>query len=252
MILAADIGNTNLAIGIFDSGNLVYKTSLPDNIDWLSGEWTRAILSALEGIDIGNIEGAVLASVVPCLTDGICSAIGNIIKGKILKADIGKLKTLESEKYDLNKLGADRMADILAAVKIYGAPAAVFDLGTATTLSAADKEEKFIGGMIIPGVRLSVDSLSSRAALLPFIELRKPESLLGTDTASCMVNGAVYGAAAVIDGVSEELRKELGRDINIIITGGAAELVVPLCKNKYIYDRDLLLKGLMIMYEINK
>lgn len=252
MLLAVDIGNTNIAFGVFsENGELVYNSFLPNNRDFLSGNRSDAFLHKLKSEGIENINGAILSSVVPDLTENIFSALQNIVKGKIIKVTCSLARGIKIKNYDRERLGADRIADITAAVKLYGAPAAVFDLGTAATFSAADKTGAFIGGLIIPGLRLSLDCLSSNAALLPFVQIKEPKGFLGGDTPSSMLNGAVIATAAFIDSVSEKLEKYLNSPVLPVITGKAAEIVVPYCKRKLIYDEHLLLKGLKILYELN-
>lgn len=145
--------------------------------------------------------------------------------------------------YDASNLGMDRLVDCVAALARWRPPLAVFDMGTATTLSVVDREGVFRGGMILPGLRLSVDALSARAAQLPCITFTQPEGLLGTDTVSCMRSGALYGAAAALEGISLRLEEELG-PVTVVLTGGHGRDILPLLRRAVEYEPHLQLMGL--------
>jgi type III pantothenate kinase len=150
------------------------------------------------------------------------------------------------------KLGSDLVVDAVAAAAKYPLPIAIFDMGTATTLSVLDKSGCYIGGMIIPGMRVSVDALSARAAQLPYINLDTPPEMIGKNTVDCMQSGMIYGQAAMLDGLVDRIEEELGETVTPVITGGLSRIVVPHCKRNLIYDEYLLLEGLRILYEKNK
>ncbi|MBD5147275.1 MAG: type III pantothenate kinase, partial [Oscillibacter sp.] len=147
---------------------------------------------------------------------------------------------------------ADLLADAVAARFKYPLPLVFFDMGTATTLSVIDREGSYIGGMIIPGLRLSVDALSAQAAQLPYIRLDDPERLLGTNTVACMQAGAIYSSAAMIDGLLDRVEEHLGGPVTAVATGGLMARVLPYCKRQIHYDENLMLEGLRLLYHKNR
>jgi type III pantothenate kinase len=150
-----------------------------------------------------------------------------------------------------DKLGSDLVVDAVAAAAKYPKPTVIFDMGTATTLSVLDKQGRYIGGMIVPGMRVSVDALSAQAAQLPYINLDTPNEVIGKNTVDCMQAGVVYGHAAMLDGLIDRVEDALGSPVTAVITGGLSRIVVPHCRRDIIYDENLLLDGLMILYEKN-
>ena len=149
-------------------------------------------------------------------------------------------------------VGSDMIVDAVAAIREYPGPIIIIDMGTATTMSVVDKSGNYIGGIIYPGLRVSLDSLSSKTAQLPSISLDIPKRVIGKNTIDCMRSGIMYGNAGMIDGILDHMEEELGEPATIIATGGLSRFVVPLCRHKILYDDALLLKGLMILYEKNK
>ena len=215
MLLTIDIGNTTVAVGGFQGPELRFVRRLPSdrNMDAAVCAARIRTLLAEEGAAPQDVEGAVLSSVVP------------------------------TGDYDASNLGMDRLVDCVAALARWRPPLAVFDMGTATTLSVVDREGVFRGGMILPGLRLSVDALSARAAQLPCITFTQPEGLLGTDTVSCMRSGALYGAAAALEGISLRLEEELG-PVTVVLTGGHGRDILPLLRRAVEYEPHLQLMGL--------
>ena len=148
--------------------------------------------------------------------------------------------------------GSDMIVDAVAAIREYPAPLIIIDMGTATTMSVVDQAGNYIGGVILPGVRVSLDSLSGKTAQLPFISLEIPSRVIGKNTIDCMRAGIMYGNAATLDGIIDRMEEELGSKTTVIATGGLAKFITPLCRHEIIYDDALLLKGLLILYEKNK
>ena len=144
------------------------------------------------------------------------------------------------------------IVDAVAAIREYPAPLIIIDMGTATTMSVVDQAGNYIGGVILPGVRVSLDSLSGKTAQLPFISLEIPSRVIGKNTIDCMRAGIMYGNAATLDGIIDRMEEELGSKTTVIATGGLAKFITPLCRHEIIYDDALLLKGLLILYEKNK
>ena len=248
MILTVDIGNSNVVLGGFrEAFEPEFVDRLPSDRSWFLDQW-HAALKELLAPYAGEIEGCALSSVVPELTVHIRSVLEQLTRKEVLVIDSSFQDGLELVNYDRTKLGNDRVVDLLSALAHYPVPIAIFDLGTATTLSVLDEAGRFIGGMILPGIQVSVNALSAQASQLPVISLGPPKSLLGTDTVSCMQNGAIYGAAAQIDGLTERIEALLGQSVTVVLTGGLSRLISPYCKHPLYCDTYLLLKGLRHIY----
>lgn len=249
MILAIDIGNTNVVIGGFASGpEPVFVRRLPSRRDWSALAWKSALAQLLREYAPEGAEGCVLSSVAPELTALICPALETLTGQSVVIVEPGLDDGLAFAGYDREKLGNDRVADAVAALALFPPPLAVFDLGTATTLSVLDREGRFLGGMILPGMHLSVEALAARTSQLPAVTLEPPTSLLGSDTVGCIRNGAIYGTAAQIDGLSARVESHLGAPLTTVVTGGLAPLVLPYCTREVVYEEHLLLKGLLLLY----
>lgn len=246
MIIAIDIGNTNITVAGFENGQEpLFVDNYPDNLFHNENEFLTGVLNKY-----GTFDGAVLCSVVPSLTKPVKNALEKVCENvRIIDSDYND--GLRFSGYDRKKLGNDRVADMVAAKNLYGTPCVVFDMGTATTVSVLDSDGVFTGGLILPGVGLSVNALSSGTALLPGIRPYQPNSFLGQDTVSCINNGVLYSQACALEGISSRVEETLNKSVNTVVTGGAAKLVLPLCKRRVIYDKYLLLKGLYILYNQN-
>ena len=148
-------------------------------------------------------------------------------------------------------VGSDMIVDAVAAIHEYPKPIVVIDMGTATTMSVVDKAGNYIGGVILPGLKVSLDSLSGKTAQLPYISLSTPDKVIGKNTIDCMRSGIIYGNAAQIDGIMDRMEAELGEKASAVATGGLAKFITPLCRHHIVYDDALLLKGLLILYRKN-
>ena len=151
-----------------------------------------------------------------------------------------------------SSLGADLVADAVAGIAEYPVPLIVIDMGTATTVSVIDEKKNYIGGMILPGMRVALDALTSRASQLSGISLDVPKKVIGKNTVDCMKSGVLYSNAGAIDGIIDRMEEELGQKTTVVATGGLAKKIIPLCKRNIILDEDLLLKGLLVIYRKNK
>lgn len=254
MILAIDMGNSNIVIGGIDQTRTYFVERVTTNHQKTELEYAVDIKNIMEihSMPMSSIEGAILSSVVPPLTDVLLWAVRKIT-GKTPMLVGSGMKTGLNIKMDNPKtVGSDLIVEAVAALRDYTPPVIVIDMGTATTVSAIDQEGNYIGGVIFPGLRVSLDSLSSKAAQLPYIGLNKPSKIIGKNTIECMKNGILYGNAAMIDGIVDRMEEELGSPVSLVATGGLASLVVPLCRREICFDEALLLKGLMILYEKNK
>ena len=253
MVIAVDIGNTNIVLGIFDNNNLRFIERISTDHNITSLEYALKFKSILDIHNINSkmITGSIISSVVPAVTQMTEAAIKRItgISPKI----VGKgLETGLEICIDTPKqLGSDLVVDAVAVCDEYKCPAIIIDMGTATTFSVIDSKKRYIGGMILPGLNISLEALKSRTSQLPKIELSAPPDIIGKNTIDCMKSGMIYGTAAQIDAVIERISEELDEEPVVIATGGIAAAVIPLCKKKVIRDDALLLKGLIKIYNRN-
>lgn len=253
MILAADIGNSNIVIGCFEGDQILFTERLSTNRHATAMEYTVLIRSTLEFGGFGSVrfEGGIISSVVPAVTNMVKEAMTRIVGKAPLQVGPGLKTGLKIRLDNAAQLGSDRVADAVAAVNHYPCPLIVIDMGTATTISVVDGEQNFIGGMIMPGLMISRDALSSKTSQLPQISLSAPKRTIGRNTVDCMRSGLIYGTASTIDGAIRHIEEELGQRCTVVSTGGLSALVTPHCKRDVLCDKDLLLKGMMILYYKN-
>ena len=254
MLLAIDIGNTNLVIGCIHDDKILFKARIATDRTRTSDQYGVEIKSILEayGVKRSDIEDCIISSVVPPVFNSVRTGVIKIIGKQPMVVGPG-LKTGLNIHVDVpSQVGSDRIVIAVAALAEYKAPLLLMDLGTATTIESVEPDNVYMGGVIIPGVRVSLDALTSRAAQLPGISLDQPKQVIGKNTVDCMRSGMMYGTAAMIDGLVERMEEELGHRCTLIATGGLAQFITPLCKREIILDKDLLLKGLNIIYRKNK
>lgn len=254
MLLAIDIGNTNLVIGCFRDDKILFKARIATDRTRTSDQYGVEIKSMLEayGVQLSDIEDCIISSVVPPVFNSVRTGVIKIIGKQPMVVGPG-LKTGLNIHVDVpSQVGSDRIVIAVAALAEYKAPLLLLDLGTATTIEAVEPDNVYMGGVIIPGVRVSLEALTSRAAQLPGISLDQPKQVIGKNTVDCMRSGMMYGTAAMIDGLVERMEEELGHRCTLIATGGLAQFITPLCKRDIILEKDLLLKGLNIIYKKNK
>jgi len=253
MILALDIGNTNVVVGCIDNGEIRCIERFRTERNATPAEYAIKLLSILEymKLDITLLEGGIIASVVPPVTSSLQFAVESIIGRKCMVVGPGMKTGMNVLIDDPSTLGADLVAGGVAAIVCYKAPAIVIDMGTATTVTVIDRNRAFRGGAILPGLRLSYSALSQGTSLLPGIDIETPEKVIGTNTVDCMLSGAVYGTAVLLDGLIDRMEEELGYPCMHIATGGLAASVVPCCTHNILLDNDLLLKGLWVLYSKN-
>ena len=254
MLLAIDIGNTNLVIGCVHDDKILFKARIATDRTRTSDQYGVEIKSMLEayGVKRSDIEDCIISSVVPPVFNSVRTGVIKIIGKQPMVVGPG-LKTGLNIHVDVpSQVGSDRIVIAVAALAEYKAPLLLMDLGTATTIEAVEPDNVYMGGVIIPGVRVSLDALTSRAAQLPGISLDRPKQVIGKNTVDCMRSGMMFGTAAMIDGLVERMEEELGHRCTLIATGGLAQFIAPLCKREIILDKDLLLKGLNIIYKKNK
>lgn len=253
MILAIDMGNTNIVIGGIDENKTYFVERITTNHSKTSLEYAVNIKDILEihQIEKSEIEGAIVSSVVPPLNAALKSAIKKLFGKPPLFVGSGMKTGLNIIMDNPKTVGSDMIVDAIAAISEHSCPLVVIDMGTATTLSVIDEKTNYVGSIILPGVRVSLDSLSGKAAQLPFISLDTPSHVMGKNTIDAMRSGIMYGNAAQIDGLVDRIEEELGQKTTIIATGGLSRFITPLCRHQVIYDDSLLLKGLLILYRKN-
>ena len=255
MILAIDAGNTNIVLGCMVDDTLRFTARVRTDRAKTEDEYALVFrnLFDLHQVDRRAVEGAILSCVVSELTDVLCHAVETVIKKTPLVVGAG-LKTGLNIKIDNpGQLGADLVADAVAALAKYPKPLIIFDLGTANTMSVIDGKGQFLGGAIMAGPRLSADILSTRTSQLPRIELDAPPKVIGSNTVHCMQSGAIFGHAAMIDGLIDRVEEELGEKVAAVVaTGGLSGRVVPFCRREITVESDLILHGLRIIYNKNK
>ena len=254
MILAIDMGNTNIVIGGIDAGQTYFVERITTNHVKTGLEYAINIKNILEihHIDKSQVEGAILSSVVPPLNAPISSAVKKKFGFRPRLVGSGMKTGLNIIMDNPKTVGSDMIVDAVAALKEYPLPVIIIDMGTATTMSVVDQKGNYIGGVILPGLRVSLDSLTSKTAQLPSISLDIPQKVIGKNTIDCMRSGIMYGSAGMIDGIIDRMEEELKEKATIIATGGLSRFVVPLCRHDILYDEALLMKGLWILYEKNK
>lgn len=254
MILAIDMGNTNIVIGGIDSTKTYFVERITTNYVKTGLEYAINIKNILEihNVDKSQVEGAIMSSVVPPLNAALSSAVKKIFGFHPKLVGSGMKTGLNILMDNPKTVGSDMIVDAVAAIREHPCPIIIIDMGTATTLSVVDKNGCYIGGVILPGLRLSLDTLSSKTAQLPSISLDIPSKVIGKNTIDCMRSGIMYGNASMIDGIIDRMEEELGQPATLVATGGLSRFVTPLCRHSIIYDEALLLKGLLILYEKNK
>ena len=253
MILTIDIGNTNTVLGCLQGDDLLFTLRIRSDRYKTADEYCLLLegLLARQGVDPKALEGGILASVVPELRTVMADAAWQMTGKKFLVVGSGLKTGLDIRIDNPAQLGADRVVDAVAALSSYKPPLVIFDMGTATTMSVVGKNGAYLGGMIMPGLRTSVDALSARAAQLPYIHLEAPARVIGTNTVDCMQAGAIYGSAAMVDGLIDRVEEALGQPVTAVATGGLMGVVHPYCRRPVHYDPNLLLKGLNLLYQKN-
>mgnify|MGYP001125936483 CR=1 FL=1 len=253
MILTIDMGNSNIVIGGIDDSQTYFVERVTTNRGKTDLEYAVNIKSILEihNVSVSSIEGAILSSVVPPLNNTILSAVEKICGFRPMLVGSGMKTGLNIIMDNPKTVGSDMIVDAVAAIRDYPCPIIIIDMGTATTMSVIDRSGNYIGGVILPGLKVSLDSLSGKTAQLPYISLETPGKVIGKNTIDAMRSGVMLGSACMVDGMIDRIDAELGGGATVVATGGIARFVLPMCRHAIEYDRDLLLKGLALLYENN-
>jgi type III pantothenate kinase len=253
MLLAVDIGNTNIVVGVFDGERLVADFRLHTDERATGDELglTATDLLRRRGIDVGTIDAVAVANVVPPLARSVDEMSRVYFKRVPLVVGPG-IRTGVSIRYEDPRLvGADRIANALAGRHLYGAPVILLDFGTATTFDAVSAAGDYLGGAMAPGILISLDALVSRASKLNRIELAAPQSVIGRSPQASMQAGFVYGYVGLVQGIVGRMRAEIGAEARVIATGGLAELFAPLIPEIEAVDPHLTLVGLRLIHALN-
>ena len=250
MILAVDIGNSNIVLGGIQGDTIAFEARLRTEPTKTSDEYCIDVKIILDvyGFKREDVEGAIISSVVPQVLNSIKTAIKKLTGKTALVVGPGLKTGLNIRVENPSQTGADLVVGSVAALREHKPPLIVVDMGTATTMTVLDESGALIGGCICPGVKISLDALTERTALLPGLQLDQPRKAIGRNTIDCMRSGIMMGNACMLDGMVRRMEEELGQKATIVITGGIAKFVAPLCKTSMIYDKDLLLKGLAFLY----
>jgi type III pantothenate kinase len=254
MLLAIDIGNTNVVLGVFDdNGKLVENWRVGTNAQITPDEYAMTFkdLFGFSGIELRQITGVIISTVVPPLLPVMVEMSRKYFRIEPMVVT-HQLKTGITIRYDNPRdVGADRIVNAAAAYKIYGGPIIIVDFGTATTFCAITEKGEYLGGAITPGIKISAEALFQRASKLPRVELAKPQNVIGTDTISAMQSGIIYGYAGLVDGIVGRMKKELSPRAKVVATGGLAELVSPETTTVQEVKSQLTLDGLLLIYGMN-
>ncbi len=254
MILTIDIGNSNIVLGGVAGDEIVFEARLRTEATKTSDQYCvdLKILLDVYGVRPEDIEGSIISSVVPQVLNSFQTAVKKLTGKTSLVVGPGIKTGLDIRLENPGQTGADLVVADVAALREHKPPLIVIDMGTATTISVLDQSGAHIGGCIIPGVRISMDALTDKTALLPGLQLDQPKRAIGRNTIDAMRSGIMMGTACMLDGMVERMEQELGYKTTVIATGGIAKFIVPLCKTPMIYDKNLLIKGLVALYRDNK
>jgi len=254
MLLTIDIGNTNLTLGLYENGQLGAHWRLATDHNRMPDEYGLQFLGLLQnaGKTLKDIKGISVASVVPPLTGRVIQACREYLKVEPLVVDAGVKTGIKIRYEDPKAVGADRVCDAVAVMKLYGGPACVVDFGTATTFNAVTKDGEYLGGAITAGINLAAEALYTRAAKLPRIDLQVPPSVIGRNTVHAMQSGLLFGYVSMVEGMVSRFRAELGSDMKVVATGGLAEVVAKETKVIQVIAPWLTLDGLRIIWELNQ
>ena len=254
MLLAIDIGNTNIVIGGIKDNQIVFEARIATDRSKTSDQYAVDIKDILSLFDVKaeDIQDCIISSVVPPVFNSVRTGILKVTGKSPMVVGPGLKTGLKIHMDNPAQVGSDRIVIAVAALAEYKPPLILMDLGTATTLEVVGEDNSYLGGCIIPGVRISLDALTSRTAQLPGIRLERPKRVIGKNTVDCMRSGIMYGTAAMMDGMLDRIEEELGTSATVVATGGIAQFIIPLCHREIKLEKDLMLKGLNLIYQKNK
>ena len=254
MILAIDVGNTNIVLGGVENGKEVFSARLASDKNKTEDQYALDFKGILDmnHVDVKDIEGGIISSVVPYLQSVLPKAVKKLAGIDIMVVGPGLKTGLDIRTDNPGAVGSDLIVGAVAARAKYKLPIAIVDMGTATTMSVIDENGSYRGGMIIPGLWVSLNALSAQTAQLPNIDLTGKAKVIGTNTVDSMRAGSLIGCAAMLDGIIDRVEEELGSPVTAVLTGGVSPLVVPYCKRDFKLEPDILIQGLELLYNKNK
>ena len=254
MILAIDVGNTNIVLGGVKDGAEQFSVRIASDCSKTADQYALDLQGILNmhHVDPAEIEGGIISSVVPYLKTTLPQAVKILTGIDILVVGPGMNTGLDIRTDNPKAVGSDLIVGAVAARAKYKLPIAIVDMGTATTVSVIDENGSYRGGMIIPGLWVSLNALSAQAAQLPNIDLTGEAKVLGTNTIDSMRSGSLIGCAAMLDGIIDRVEEELGKPVSAVLTGGVSTLVAPYCKRNFNLEPDILIRGLQLLYDRNK
>jgi type III pantothenate kinase len=254
MLLAIDIGNTNVTLGVFDKQKLIVTWRMKTDIHEMSDEYAATLINLLhyQGLDIKDIQEVSLCSVVPALISTFEELFRKYFKVNLLIIG-GGVKTGVNIRLDNPKeAGADRIVHTAAAHRLYGGPVIVVDMGTATTFDTVSKEGDYLGGAIAPGIITASEALYARTAQLYRVQLVPPKHAIGNGTVPALQSGIIYGYVGLVEGIVSRIQKELPEKARVVGTGGNVDIIARETKVIDIVNPDLILVGLRLIYEMNR
>lgn len=254
MILAIDIDNSNILLGGIRDREILFEARMATDLVKTSDQYCMELKNMLElfQVRLDAVEDVIISSVVPQLLNSFCTSIRKLLHKEPMIVGPGIRTGLNIKMENPRQVGAGLIAGAVAAIQAYGAPLLIVDMGTATTISAIDQRKNYIGGCICPGAEISLEALTKRTAQLPGIALAAPRTVIGRNTVDSMQSGTMFGAAAMLDGMLERMEAEMGEPVTVVMTGGIGKYILPLCRRTMFYDKNLLLKGLAHLYDLNK
>jgi type III pantothenate kinase len=253
MLLAVDVGNTQTHLGMFRDGALVDHWRLATRREATADELATLMseLLTLRGLGLADVDGAIVSSVVPVLSREYQELSDRYLEGSLLLVGPELRSGMPIRIDNPRELGTDRLVNAVAAYERFGTACIVVDFGTSINYDIVSAEGEYLGGVLAPGVEISMDALSARTARLPKVDLAPPERVIGRGTLSALQSGLIYGFAGQVDGIVGRLREELGVEAKAIATGGHASAIVPFCEEIDEVDEDLTLVGLRLLWERN-
>jgi type III pantothenate kinase len=254
MLLAIDIGNTNITIGLYKDKSLGPRWRLATDHERMPDEYGILLINLFNhaGAAVGDVDSVAIASVVPQLTGTFEQVCRKYLGRRALVVDADTETGVHVKYDDPQQVGADRVVDAVAAFKLYGGPACIVDFGTATTFDAISARGEYLGGAIAPGITIAADALFQRTAKLPRVDLQRPPTAIGRNTVHSLQSGLLFGYVSLVEGMVARFRKELGPQMRVVGTGGLAELIAAETKAIKILAPWLTLDGLRIIYEMNR
>ena len=255
MLLTIDIGNTNIKYGVFSGEELIASFRVTSKTSRTADEYGSVLINLItnKGIKVADIDGIIISSVIPTLNYTMCHMCEHFFGITPIMVGPGIKTGLNVNVENAKEVGADRIVNSVSAYKKYGAPVIVVDFGTATTFNVINGSGTFIGGVIAPGIKTSLEGLINNTAQLPMIELVSPKKIIAKNTETNMQAGIIFGFAGLVENILKQIKKELGEDgVKVVATGGLGEIISKELKAIDVVDRRLTLDGLKIIYDLNK